>query len=221
MRAGNGEWRRERHGSAAVALAAAVLLPALVACAPPDARPAADAAEEPAAATTVARPLVPEARCAVPGPVVARPPHEPAPARSTPAGATPSRSPLGEEQRREEMLRRQQAANDAFRQRGTLAPEAAEGARACAGEVARHLNLLTAGGRNDADEAAVRRVVEGTGLTSVTVRSPGRLDNGPGDGLLFAGWTGRACVFGSVGQGEVRVEIGAPIADGGCLPAPD
>ncbi|MER5332643.1 hypothetical protein [Micromonospora sp. NPDC002717] len=129
--------------------------------------------------------------------------------------------PLTDEQQRAEEFRRQQAANDAFRQRGTLDAEAASGARACAAEVMRSLNLLTVGGREDPGEESVRRAVAATGLTEVTVRPPGRLDLGPGDGLLFAGWTGRACVFGSVRAGDVAVEIGTRIADGGCLPAPD
>ncbi len=60
-----------------------------------------------------------------------------------------------------------------------------------------------------------------TGLVDVVVRPPGRLDLGPGDGLLFAGWTGRACVFGSVRRDDIKVEIGTRIADGGCLPAPN
>lgn len=58
-------------------------------------------------------------------------------------------------------------------------------------------------------------------LTNIVVRPPGRLDPGPRDGLIFAGWTGHACVFGSYRKSETVVEIGAPIADGGCLPAPD
>ncbi|MEH0969908.1 hypothetical protein V6U77_02040 [Micromonospora sp. CPCC 205546] len=138
-------------------------------------------------------------------------------ATSRPPG---TRHPLTDEQLRAEEFRRQQAANDGFRQRGTLGEAAASGARACAAEVSRSLNLLTVDGRDEPGQEAVRRAIVATGLTGVTVRPPGRLDLGPADGLIFAGWTGRACVFGSVRAGDVTVEIGARIADGGCLPAP-
>ncbi|WP_341718227.1 hypothetical protein QQG74_31470 [Micromonospora sp. FIMYZ51] len=127
---------------------------------------------------------------------------------------------MTDEQLRQEEFLRQQAANKAFRQRGNLDPEATAGAQACAAEVSRSLNLFTSGGQDEPEEEAVRQAVSATGLLDVVVRPPGRLDLGPGDGLLFAGWTGRACVFGSVRQDDIRVEIGTRIADGGCLPAP-
>ncbi|MFY1573689.1 hypothetical protein ACN26Z_02215 [Verrucosispora sp. WMMD703] len=167
-------------------------------------------------------PSVAEARCAAAASALPEIVTKPA----APSGVSTAPVPLGtgypmaDERVREEMLRRQQAANDAFRQRGTLEPDTAAGARACATEVLKGLNLLTAGGRDEPDEKAVRRAVTATGLTDVVVRPPGRLDLGPGDGLIFAGWTGRACVFGSV-RDEITVEIGTRIADGGCLPAPD
>ena len=128
---------------------------------------------------------------------------------------------MTDEQLRQEEFLRQQAANKAFRQRGTLDPAAAGGAHACAAEVQRVINLLTVGGRDAPEEEAVRQAVAGTGLLDVAVRPPGRLDLGPGDGLIFSGWTGRACVFGSVRQDDITVEFGTRIADGGCLPAPD
>ncbi|WBB55777.1 hypothetical protein [Verrucosispora sp. WMMD573] len=204
----------------ATALAGTLLTTSLFACAVPGSRPTAESDRE--AVPPNPLPSVVEARCAAtataPPEVVTRP--------ADPSGASTAPTPLGtghpmsDERVREEMLRRQQAANDAFRERGTLEPDTAAGARACATEVLKGLNLMTAGGRDEPDEKAVRRAVTATGLTEVVVRPPGRLDLGPGDGLIFAGWTGRACVFGSVRQDDIVVEIGTRIADGGCLPAP-
>jgi hypothetical protein len=37
--------------------------------------------------------------------------------------------------------------------------------------------------------------------------------------MLFAGWTGQACVFGEHGPTYTEVDVGNQIADGGCLPA--
>ncbi|MFG3698916.1 hypothetical protein ACGF5C_13515 [Micromonospora sp. NPDC047620] len=204
-----------------------MLLPVLAGCAAPGTGPGTGPASAPNDSIAPALPTtsatITEARCVGAKAPVARPGEFTRTAGGAPT-ATPSRpaggQPLTDEQRREEEFRRQQAANDAFRQRGTLDAEAASGARACAAEVMRSLNLLTAGGRDDPGEESVRRAVAATGLTDVTVRPPGRLDLGPGDGLIFAGWTGRACVFGSVRAGDVAVEIGTRIADGGCLPAP-
>ncbi|MEV2237789.1 hypothetical protein [Micromonospora sp. NPDC049891] len=205
----------------ATALAGALLTTSLFACALPGSRPTAEADQEVMPPDPL--PSVVEARCVAAGvapPEVATKPADPSgtPTEPAPLGTG---NPMTDEQVREEMFRRQQAANDAFRQRGTLAPEVASGASACATEVLKGLNLLTDGGREVPDEEAVERAVTATGLTDVIVRPPGRLDLGPGDGLIFAGWTGRACVFGSVRQDDVTVEIGTRIADGGCLPAPD
>ncbi|WFE45728.1 hypothetical protein [Verrucosispora sp. WMMD1129] len=205
----------------ATALAGALLTTSLFACAVPGSRPTAESDQE--VVPPNPRPSVAEARCVAAAATL----PETATKAPAPSGVSTAPVPLGtghpmaDERVREEMLRRQQAANDAFRQRGTLEPDTAAGARACAAEVLKGLNLLTAGGRDEPDEKAVRRAVTATGLTDVVVRPPGRLDLGPGDGLIFAGWTGRACVFGSVRQDDITVEIGTRIADGGCLPAPD
>ncbi|WBB93553.1 hypothetical protein [Verrucosispora sp. WMMC514] len=204
----------------AAALAGALLTASLSACAVPGSRPAAESGSDVVPPNPL--PSVAEASCTA----AAATPPQVATKTANPLGASTAPTPLGtghplaDERAREEMLRRQQAANDAFRQRGTLEPATAAGASACAAEVLKGLNLLTAGGRDAPDEAAVERVVTDTGLTDVTVRPPGRLDLGPGGGLIFAGWTGRACVFGSVRKGDITVEIGTRIADGGCLPAP-
>ncbi|WP_146603504.1 hypothetical protein [Micromonospora endophytica] len=123
---------------------------------------------------------------------------------------TDAGSPMTDEQLRQEEFLRQQAANKAFRQRGNLDPLAADGARSCASEVSQSLNLLTAGGRDEPDEESVQQALAATGLTDVIVRPPGRLDLGPGDGLIFAGWTGQACVYGSVRRADITVEIGTP-----------
>ncbi|MFG1886427.1 hypothetical protein ACGFIR_00935 [Micromonospora sp. NPDC049051] len=162
-----------------------------------------------------------QADCVRKGTPATRPGPVAQPGGTAASGSSVPRQPPTDEQRRAEEFRRQQAANDGFRQRGTLGEEAASGARACAAQLRRSLNLLTAGGRDQPGQEAVRRTVEATGLTEITVRAPGRLDLGPAGGLVFAGWTGRACVFGSVRAGAVVVEIGTRIADGGCLPAPN
>ncbi|MFF5214140.1 hypothetical protein [Micromonospora sp. NPDC000442] len=205
----------------ATALTGTLLTTSLFACAVPGSRPAAESDQDVVPPNPL--PSVAEARCVA----AAAAPPEGVTKAPVPSGASTAPIPSGtghsmaDERVREEMLRRQQAANDAFRQRGTLEPETAAGARACATEVLKGLNLLTADGRDEPDEEAVRRAVTATGLTDVVVRPPGRLDLGPGGGLIFAGWTGRACVFGNVRSDDITVEIGARIADGGCLPAPD
>ncbi|GGM51453.1 hypothetical protein GCM10011608_40470 [Micromonospora sonchi] len=215
-----------------------MLLSTLVACAQPGNAPTADPGENapPAIPATPAA----EARCAV---AVAAPPVVPEPGGGVTSTTTPpakmvvepsgvgtsptvpavpdAGNPMMDEQLRQEEFLRQQAANKAFRQRGNLDPETADGARACAAEVSQGLNLLIVGGRGEPEQEAVERTLTATGLVDVVVRPPGRLDLGPGDGLLFAGWTGRACVFGSVRRDDIKVEIGTRIADGGCLPAPN
>ncbi|GIJ28814.1 hypothetical protein Vqi01_39760 [Micromonospora qiuiae] len=182
-----------------------------------------------------------EARCAVAG--TAPPAVVPEPGGGVTSAATPppnvvvepsgvvaspivpavpgTGNPVTDEQLRQEEFLRQQAANKAFRQRGNLDPEASDGARACAAEVSQGLNLLPVGGQDEPEQEVVERALAVTGLVDVVVRPPGRLDLGPGNGLLFAGWTGRACVFGSVRRDDIQVEVGTRIADGGCLPAPD
>ncbi|SCL58527.1 hypothetical protein [Micromonospora peucetia] len=195
-----------------------VFLPVLAGCAAPGTGPTTPAGSTASALPATSAPA--EADCVSAGTPTARPGEASRPGAGAPATTSPPPGPLTDEQRRAEEFRRQQAANDGFRQRGTLSPEAASGARSCAAEVRRSLNLLTAGGQDDPGQEAVRRAIVATGLTGVNVRPPGRLDLGPVDGLVFAGWTGQACVFGNVRAGDVVVEIGTRIADGGCLPAP-
>ncbi|MBL6277099.1 hypothetical protein JMF97_13115 [Micromonospora fiedleri] len=179
----------------ASAVAGVLLVSALTACAPPDSAPSTGPARPtvPASPAASATPIV-EARCAAaagtPPEVVAKPTGT----VTSPGApeAVGSGHPMTDEQLRQEEFLRQQAANKAFRQRGTLDPAAAGGAHACAAEVQRVLNLLTVGGQDAPEEEAVRQAVAGTGLLDVVVRPPGRLDLGPGDGLIFSGWTGRA-----------------------------
>ena len=66
----------------------------------------------------------------------------------------------------------------------------------------------------------VRKALAAAGLGDAEVRAPGRLDLGPGDGVVFSTWTGQACVFGfhSPKYGTT-VEYGTRVADGGCSPA--
>jgi hypothetical protein len=123
------------------------------------------------------------------------------------------------EQELAEQFRRNQEANKAFRQRGRLGDAAAGDAARCATQVRAELDKLR--GQQRYDAASLTKALGRTKLTSVQVRPPGRLDTGRGDGLLYAGWTGHACVFGSHHPSESTVEIGTRIADGGCLPAPD
>ena len=71
------------------------------------------------------------------------------------------------------------------------------------------------------DAASIEDVLRGVGLDEVIARPAGRLDLAGRDGLLFAGSTGQACVYGEFGPDVTDVQLGSGIADGGCLPAPD
>ncbi|MEE6258434.1 hypothetical protein [Plantactinospora sonchi] len=133
-------------------------------------------------------------------------------------GATGTVRPPTEQELAEQFGRNEQA-NKTYRIRGQLGQAAAGDATVCARQVQDVLDGLRKQERYDA--AALTRALGRTPLTDIVVRPPGRLDASAGDGLLFAGWTGHACVFGSHGESGSTVEIGARIADGGCLPAPD
>lgn len=66
-------------------------------------------------------------------------------------------------------------------------------------------------GRQRYDAGSVRQVLDGTGLTDITVR--------PGSGgLVFAGWTGQACVFGEYRPDHITAGAADVIVGGGCLP---
>jgi hypothetical protein len=118
----------------------------------------------------------------------------------------------------DEQFRRNHDANKAYRNRQPLSPAADAANRPCAEELRRNLTLLAAGNTYDAE--SIKRILVGMGLTEATARPPGRLDLAGSGGLLFAGWTGQACVFGEYGPNVMTIEYGSMIADGGCLPAP-
>jgi hypothetical protein len=123
------------------------------------------------------------------------------------------------EQELAEQFARNQAANKSFRNRLPLRTEVYEANRPVADRVLAGLQRLRAEQRYDAD--SIRQVLVDAQLIDVTVRPRGRLDTGGGDGLIFAGTGNRACVFGEHGPTSTTVDIGGPIMDGGCLPAPD
>lgn len=71
------------------------------------------------------------------------------------------------------------------------------------------------GTENRYDADSVKLVVGGAGLTDITVRPAGRRDPAGSGGLLFAGWTGQACVF---GEDHITAGVGNVVTGGGCLP---
>lgn len=102
--------------------------------------------------------------------------------------------------------------NKAFRNRHPLPDVVVAANQQCARLVRNSLELLRTQQRYDA--AAIRQVLAGIGLTAVTVRPAGRLGLACSGGLLFAGWTGQACVFGEHGAKATTVNVGSMIADG-------
>ncbi|AVT40003.1 hypothetical protein C6W10_30185 [Plantactinospora sp. BB1] len=222
-----GERGRTGNGPAPLALSGTVLLLGLVVglgCA----RPGADAGGGAPTPTGVVRPTP----AGSPSRSPYRCPPAPSAARVTPAPPAGTRSPgpmpdisLGAttrpptEQELAEQFHRNEEANEGFRTRGRLGDAAAADAAGCAIRVRAELDRLRRLGRYDV--TSLTEALGRTRLTQVEVRPPGRLDPAGGAGLLFAGWTGHACVFGSHGRPASTVEIGTPIRDGGCLPAPD
>lgn len=126
---------------------------------------------------------------------------------------------LTEEQQRERQFMLNYQANKMFRERHPLPADLAAANVRCVDEVRAGLTELDDTHR--VDVVAVTNVLVKVGLSNPTVRRPGRLDIGPGDGLIFARHTGAGCLFGSVSRTDVTVEVGGGILDGGCLPAPD
>jgi hypothetical protein len=109
------------------------------------------------------------------------------------------------------------AENNAFRQRRPLTPAVLAAGNPYVIKVCQALSQLRTTDQYGA--AAVQAVLTAAGLSQVQARPPGRLDLGGGDGLVFAGWTGTACVFGTHRTDLTEVDLGSQIADGGCLPA--
>jgi hypothetical protein len=87
----------------------------------------------------------------------------------------------------------------------------------CADEVVKDLTLTNAQHRYDAD--SVKPVLDAAGLTDITVRPAGQRDPGGSGGLLFAGWTGQACIFGEYRPDHITAGVGDVVTGGGCLPA--
>jgi hypothetical protein len=112
-----------------------------------------------------------------------------------------------------------QRANKAFRDRYALSAAAQARNQPCADAVRAALEDLRR--RNRYDDKAIVEVLTAVGLTGAVARPAGRLDVAGNGGLLFAGWTGQACVFGEHGPAATTVDVGGIIKDGGCLPAPD
>jgi len=134
---------------------------------------------------------------------------------------TSVRSPTAQEleklRRLNEELRRTHTPDQAFfRNRRPLAADVQAANQPCADEVVRGLTLMGAENRYDAD--SVKLVLGGAGLTDITVRPAGRRDPAGSGGLLFAGWTGQACVFGEDGPNHITAGVGNVVTGGGCLP---
>ena len=125
-----------------------------------------------------------------------------------------------DENHRGEMMRRQMAANDAYLDRRPLPESAVPGATRCAIKAEDVLRALHE--EQEYDPQPVEEALVAGGLTDATVRRPATRDGGSGDGIVFAAWTGQACVVGRLSPTYgYSVEYGSTIADGGCLPAAD
>jgi hypothetical protein len=103
-----------------------------------------------------------------------------------------------------------------FRDRRPLDTDVQAANQPCADEVVKGLTLMGAGNRYDA--GSVKLVLEGAGLTDIAVRPAGPQDPAGSGGLLFAGWTGQACVFGEYGPNHITAGVGNMVTGGGCLP---
>jgi hypothetical protein len=108
-------------------------------------------------------------------------------------------------------LRRQHTPDQSFfRDRRPLAPDVQAANQACADEVVKDLALMGAGNRYDAD--SVKQVLTSAGLTDLTVWPAGS------GGLVYAGWTGQACVFGEYRPDRITAGVGDVVTNGDCLP---
>jgi hypothetical protein len=102
-----------------------------------------------------------------------------------------------------------------FRNRRPLPADLQAANQPCADEVVRGLTLMGAENRYDPD--SVKLILGGAGLTDLTIRPAGRQDRAGSGGLLFAGWTGQACVFGEDGPNHITAGVSAVVTSGGCL----
>jgi hypothetical protein len=138
----------------------------------------------------------------------------------TPSAGQPSMTEQDLERLRQlnDEIRRRNTPDAAFfRDRRPLAADVQAASQPCADEVVRGLTLTASQNRYDAD--SVKLVLDGAGLKDITVRPPGRQDPPASGGLLFAGWTGQACVFGEYRPNHITAGVGNVITGGGCLPA--
>jgi hypothetical protein len=144
---------------------------------------------------------------------------QPPPALVTPSTGQHSLTEQELEQLRrlnDEIRRRNTPDGAFFRDRRPLAADVQAASQPCADEVVRGLTLISVQNRYDAD--SVKVVLGGAGLTDITVRPPGRQDPAGSGGLLFAGWTGQACVFGEYRPNHITAGVGSVVTGGGCLP---
>lgn len=103
------------------------------------------------------------------------------------------------------------AQNDRYRERLEMTPDDQAGnADAIAGATAALESVRTAGA--PFTEEAVRAALESAGIRDVQVRA----DYGR---ILFGAGVSGGCVYGSLDESSVTVELGGYILDGGCLPA--
>lgn len=103
------------------------------------------------------------------------------------------------------------AANDSYRQRIDLAPDAQSAAETLVPDA--HAELERARAAGVPTEQAVRAALESVGLRDVQTRDGGT-------GVLFgAAAPHGGCLYGVVDASEVTVDAGGYIRDGGCLPA--
>jgi hypothetical protein len=143
--------------------------------------------------------------------------QDPPDAQSQPAARPPTAQEMERLRRLNDELRRTHTPDKAFfRDRRPLATNVEAANQPCADEVVKDLTLM--GAENRYDAASVKLVLGGADLTDITVRPAGRRDPAGSGGLLFAGWTGQACVFGEYGPNHITAGVGNVVTGGGCLP---
>jgi hypothetical protein len=200
---------------------AALLL--LSGCAGPGARPGSEATEKPAAVITTppGKDTLPCAtKKAAAGKAKTKRSATPADtAEPFDEGSLPPGGELNEDYRGE-LLQRQMRANRAFLDRHELPESAVPGAVKCALAAEDALKPLVKAKKFDM--VSVDKALAAHGLPDSTVRKPATHDQGYGDGLTIASWTGQACILGWISPAHgYHVEYGSQTADGGCLPAAD
>ncbi|GIF31018.1 hypothetical protein MB27_29020 [Actinoplanes utahensis] len=192
----------------------------LSACAEPGARPDGGNAASPMIAVSLP-PATDTLPCtkATTAPGRSATPADVATPRSEGALPRPSNEYL-DEAYREEMLRRQMEANDAYLNRRPLPETALPGAIRCAIRAEDALRPLHE--RKVYDKRAVEKALTAAGLPESYVRAPGSRDRMPHDGVIIGNWTGQACIVGYLSREYgAHIEYGSTTADGGCLPAGD